>query len=147
MGGLGALTVAVLTLGPFQGLEQTIGLSDKAAHALAFYGLAVMAFAVAPGRRATDLAVMVLAFGIAIEVVQGLTGRSASLGDFLADLTGVVLATAPGLLERFRHHVRTNPYMTFSDIAREDRRQAHRQTQQPSRRRRRKTPIPAPSEA
>lgn len=122
LGALGALGVVALTLGPFQGLEKTFGLSDKAAHAIAFYGLTLMAFTVAPARRRTDLAIMVLAFGLAIEVVQGLVGRSASVGDILADTAGVALALAPGLVERLRHHVRNNPSMTFSDIADLDRR-------------------------
>lgn len=122
VGALGALVVAVLTLGPFQGLEQVVGLNDKAAHAIAFYGLAVMAFVVMPARRRTDLAVMVLAFGVAIEIVQGLTGRSASLTDLLADAAGVMAATLPGMVERLRHNMRHYPYMRFSDIARLDRR-------------------------
>ena len=37
---LAALGMAVLMLGPFQGLEQVFGLNDKAAHVIAFYGVA-----------------------------------------------------------------------------------------------------------
>ena len=35
----GSLTVAALTLGPFQGAEGHFGLTDKEAHAIAFGGL------------------------------------------------------------------------------------------------------------
>jgi len=122
MGALAALGVAVLTLGPFQGLEQVFGLNDKAAHVIAFYGLSIMAFVVAPTRRRTDLAIMVLGFGVLIEVAQGLTGRSASVTDLLADAAGVVAAVAPGMIERLRHHVRKNPYMSFAEIHHQDRR-------------------------
>ena len=37
---LAALGMAVLMLGPFQGLEQVFGLNDKAAQVIAFYGVA-----------------------------------------------------------------------------------------------------------
>ena len=121
-GVLAVLMVSGLTLGPFQGAEGAFGLSDKAAHMVAFYGLTILAFIVAPSRRRTDLAIIVLTFGLAIEIAQGLSGRSTSLSDFMADMLGVAFATLPGLVERLRHNARTNPYMTFANIARSDRR-------------------------
>lgn len=120
--GIAMLILPVLMLGPFQGLESAFGLSDKAAHLIAFYILTVLSFVVAPGRRRTDLAIMVLSFGVAIEAVQALTGRTLSLTDLLANGCGILAALLPGEVERLRVHARTNPYMSFSDIKRMDRR-------------------------
>lgn len=122
---LAALTVVlatVLMLGPFQGLERSFGLSDVVAHAIVFYLLTVIAFLVAPSSRRTDLWVMVIGFGIAVEIVQGLTGRSASLSDLMADAAGATAALVPGLVERLRNDVRRHPRLSYRDIARLDRR-------------------------
>ncbi|BBF81401.1 hypothetical protein [Asticcacaulis excentricus] len=59
-----------------------------------------------PRVRRTDLALGVLVLGALIEVAQLFTGRSASVGDWLADLIGVSLATLPSYAETFRHYVR-----------------------------------------
>lgn len=111
--GLSVCAVLILTLGPFQGLEARIGLSDKAAHALAFYILTLLLFSIAPRRRRTDLALAALALGILIELSQGLTGRSLSILDFLADALGVAAATAPAWIERFRHSARRRPFLVL----------------------------------
>ena len=58
---LAALGMAVLMLGPFQGLEQVFGLNDKAAHVIAFYGVASGLFLIAPNQRRDDLALYVIA--------------------------------------------------------------------------------------
>ncbi|WP_221230732.1 hypothetical protein [Brevundimonas variabilis] len=113
-------------LGPFQGLEQSIGLNDTAAHVIAFYALTIIAFTVAPGRRRTDLAIMLLGFGLAIELAQAATGRSASLADLLADAAGITAALVPGFVERLRRDVRLYPSMSYAEIRRMDRRRARR---------------------
>lgn len=113
----------IFTLGPFQGVESRAGLSDKSAHAIAFYVITLLVFCVAPQSRRNDLALMTLGLGLLIELAQGLTGRSVSLLDFLADAAGVFAATAPGWIERLRYDARRNPYLTFSDISAKDRRQ------------------------
>ena len=58
---LAALGMAVLMLGPFQGLEQVFGLNDKAAHVIAFYGVASGLFLIAPNQRRDDLALYIIA--------------------------------------------------------------------------------------
>ncbi len=112
----------ILTLGPFEGLEARFGFSDGLAHAVAFYGLTLLAFAVAPRTRRTDLAVGMLALGLFIELAQALVGRTLSLSDLLADGVGVGAATAPILIERFRDAVRRRPYLSFTAIRERDRR-------------------------
>lgn len=116
------LTLTILMLGPFQGLEKSFGLNDTAAHVIAFYGLTIITFVIAPKRRRTDLAIMLLSFGVAIELAQAATGRSASLVDLLADAAGVTAALVPGLVERLRRDVRLHPFISYAEIRRMDRR-------------------------
>lgn len=100
------LGLTLLLLGPFQGLERHLSLTDKEAHALAFFAVTIGLFVIAPRWRRTDLALVALALGVAIELAQGLTGRSASLMDLMADSVGIVAAVMPGVIERLRHHIR-----------------------------------------
>ncbi|WP_426042664.1 hypothetical protein [Brevundimonas sp. TWP2-3-4b1] len=120
--GVCAVGLTGLLLGPFQGLEQAFHLTDKEAHALAFFGVTLGLFAIAPRFRRTDLALGALAFGVLIELAQGLTGRSVSLIDLMADGVGILAALAPGMVERLRHHVRTSPDVDFASIRARDRR-------------------------
>jgi VanZ family protein len=92
---LGAATVGVLLLGPFQGAERLVHLSDKQAHALAFFGLTMVSFVAGPRVRRGDLALALVALAAASEVAQFCVGRDGSLGDVLADAAGVLLAWAP----------------------------------------------------
>lgn len=124
---VGVVALQVLMLGPFQGAEQIFGLNDIMAHAIAFYVLSLGLFVCLPRWRRTDLSIVAMGIGVAVEILQGATGRSASMFDLLADGAGVLAATLPGMVERLRHHVRVNPYMSFADISRYDRR-ARRQT-------------------
>lgn len=119
---LGACGLLVLMLGPFQGLEQVFGLNDKAAHVIAFYGLAIALFTIAPTRRRGDLSLFLVAAALGVELLQGLTGRSVSVVDFLAGSLGVCAAWAPGQIERLRHLARTRPDHTFAEIADDDKR-------------------------
>ena len=115
--GLVALAAAVLMLGKtFQGLEAVFGLNDKAAHAIAFYGLAIALFTVAPRARRDDLALFVIASALGIELLQGLTGRSFSVMDFLAGAAGVTAAWLPGRIEDLRFEARRHPDVTFAEI-------------------------------
>lgn len=100
------LTMAVLMFGPFQGLEEKLGLSDKMAHATAFYALTLGIFVSFPRNRRTDLALIVMFVAGASEVIQGLVGRSMSFGDFAADSAGIAVAMLPAAIERFRHGIR-----------------------------------------
>ena len=97
---MASLGMAVLMLGPFQGLEQMFGLDDKAAHAVAFYGVASGLFLIAPNQRRDDLALYVIAAAFGAELLQALTGRSVSVIDFLAGAAGVAAAWAPWSYER-----------------------------------------------
>lgn len=104
--GLFLLVLAGLTLGPFQGLERRLGLSDAAAHAIAFYVLSLVLFAAAPRSRRSDLALCAFGVGILIEALQALVGRSLSLSDLAADGAGVLAAFAPAYVERTRARLR-----------------------------------------
>jgi hypothetical protein len=118
--------LAGLMLGPFQGLEQAFGLSDTAAHAIAFFAAATGLFLVAPGWRRGDIAIGAVAFGVVIELLQGLTGRSMSITDVMADVLGVGVALIPGTIERLRWMARAHPDLTLAEIAARDRRVARR---------------------
>ena len=106
--GAAAAAGAVVLLGPFQGLEREFGLSDGAAHAMLFYLSTLGAFAAFPQRRRTDLALGMLALAALTEALQGLTGRSMSVGDLAADALGVAAAAAPALIERLRYVLRAS---------------------------------------
>lgn len=118
----GAGLLAILILGPFQGLERTFGMTDTVAHALAFYLATVGLFLVAPMRRRDDLALFVIAAALAVEIIQPFVGRSMALSDFLAGLGGVMAAYAPGRVEQFRQAVRRHPNSSLGEILALDRR-------------------------
>lgn len=86
-----AILVVFLTLmiGPFQGAEAGSLIWDKAAHFMAF-GLFLWSFGVL-FRRLPRVwaAVLVIALGGAVELIQGRVGRDASWADLLADALGV----------------------------------------------------------
>lgn len=117
-----AVGVGVLMLGPFQGLEKVFGLNDKAAHALAFYGLTVGLFLAAPIHRRDDLALFVVAAALGMELLQHFTGRSVSVTDFLAGLGGIAAAWLPGRIEQMRDVARRHPNLTPRQIAEVNRR-------------------------
>ncbi|WP_374389134.1 vanz family protein [Brevundimonas sp.] len=123
--GLFLLVLAALTLGPFQGLERRLGLSDAAAHAIAFYGLSLALFAAAPRSRRSDLALCAFGVGVLIEALQALVGRSLSLSDLAADAAGVLAAFAPAYIERTRTRLRRG---TGADVGFRDRRGPRRTT-------------------
>jgi VanZ family protein len=116
------LGMAVLMLGPFQGLEHVFGLGDKPAHAIAFFCMTNGLFAVAPGFRRGDIALSVLLVGVLSEVLQALTGRSMSVTDLMADTVGIVVALIPGWIERLRYLARVFPDTGFAEIRALDRR-------------------------
>ena len=120
-----AIGLTVLFLGPFTYLVDVFHVTDKEAHALAFFGVTVGLFAIAPRWRRMDLALAALAFGVLIELAQGVTGRSVSLSDLAADAVGILAALVPGLIEQLRRQVRTSPDATFADLRAADRRSGH----------------------
>ncbi|WP_297506563.1 VanZ family protein [uncultured Caulobacter sp.] len=122
----GSLTVAVLTLGPFQGAEAIFGLSDKAAHAIAFGGLLAVSFLAFPRMRRHDLAVAALVMGAAVEVAQIFAHRDGNLPDWLADAAGILTVYGASMIETVRSLARQQGQLTFAQIAARDRRRGRR---------------------
>jgi hypothetical protein len=118
--------LAVLMFGPFQGLEAELGLSDKAAHGLAFYGLTVGLFATAPRLRRGDLVWVALLLASGSELLQSAVGRDGDMLDLAADAAGVMAAWLPQLAADFRWKCRTYPDLTFDQIQQFDRRRGRR---------------------
>lgn len=106
--GLAFLSCAVVMVGPFQSLESELIPWDKAAHFVAFYALASLSFLAFPRHRRLDLVIAATAMGAGLEILQGLAGRDAGLGDVLADAAGAFAVYAPSYLERLRQAAR-NP--------------------------------------
>ena len=88
------LVSLTLMIGPFGAAEASSGVWDKGAHFVVF-GLILWSFGVL-FRRLQRLwaAILAVALGGAVEIVQGLVGRDASWGDLLADALGVAAALA-----------------------------------------------------
>ena len=95
--GLYALAVAillVLCLTPSQDLPDP-GTGDRFEHMAAWFVLTLTGFVLAPRRRLA-IPAFALAFGVVIEILQAVTpfGRHADPRDLVADVVGVVLASA-----------------------------------------------------
>ncbi len=101
-----AASAAILMLGPFQGAERLFLLSDKEAHATAFFCLTLLTFLAAPNLRRNDIALVVVALGAAAEVAQTCVGRDGNLADLMADAVGVLAAWAPARAETLRQQSR-----------------------------------------
>ncbi|HZW16571.1 MAG TPA: VanZ family protein [Brevundimonas sp.] len=91
----GAVVMTVLLalmVGPYQNIESASRIWDKAAHFVAF-GLILWSLGVLFRRLPrTWAALLAVAIGAAVEVVQRFTGRDPSWGDLLADILGVATA-------------------------------------------------------
>ena len=123
----GTLAAAALMLGPWPGLEQVFGLSDKAAHALMFGGLLAISFIAFPRMRRNDLALAAIALGASVEAAQWFTpDRTASFGDLFADAVGVAAVHLCSHIESLRAMARKRGAATFSDINAQDRRRGGR---------------------
>ncbi len=123
----GALTAATLMLGPWPGLEEVFGLSDKAAHAIAFGGLVAVSFLAFPRMRRNDLALAAVLLGAAVEVAQLFSAnRSGSFGDLFADAAGVSLVYFCSQIESVRALARKRSDEALADIAAQDRRRGGR---------------------
>src|SRR5262249_34376987 len=93
------LTVIVLSLLPGRDLPQ-IGISDKLEHATAYAGMALTGSLAFPRRPALLwLLVLLPALGVGLEFGQMLVpGRSAEVGDAVANTIGVLLVILPALV-------------------------------------------------
>ena len=93
----GAVVMTVLLalmIGPYQNIESASRIWDKAAHFVAF-GLILWSLGVLFRRLPrTWAALLAVAIGAGVEVVQRFTGRDPSWGDLLADILGVATALA-----------------------------------------------------
>ena len=82
----------ILMIGPFGSLQQSTGIWDKAAHAVAFLFIPICLAINFPFRRLSVLAGVSLAIGGIVELIQGEVGRDADWLDFAADAVGVAAA-------------------------------------------------------
>ncbi len=89
-----ALIIAVLTLAPMPAVGGPAG-SDKAYHILAFAALAFPLPLVRP-RLTIWVALGVIAYGGAIELIQPFFGRQAEWADLVADGIGAVVGAVTG---------------------------------------------------
>jgi len=72
---------------------------DKLLHFTAYFGLAGLAALSLKSRRTLFYAVLALiAFGGALEIIQGMTGRDAEWGDEFANTLGAISGAVAGLL-------------------------------------------------
>jgi hypothetical protein len=118
----GSGAALLLMLGPFQGAEAMFGLSDKAAHALAFALLTALAFISYPNLRRADMAVSAIILAGGVELAQLLTGRDGSLADWAAGIGGVAAIYVPGQIERLRYLAREHGAVPFVALQASDRR-------------------------
>ncbi|CAN5398660.1 hypothetical protein BH10PSE1_BH10PSE1_26040 [soil metagenome] len=81
----------IMMMGPFQGAEREVGLTDKPAHALAFAAITAAIFL--NWLKASRLQAAGLAFliGAPVELVQALSGRDPEVGDLRADAIGIAI--------------------------------------------------------
>jgi len=91
---LAAAGLVFMMLGPFQGAEQSVGLTDKPAHVIGFGVITAAFFLVAPRASRIQVALTALSLGGLVEIIQGATGRSASVSDLAADIVGITLVSA-----------------------------------------------------
>ncbi|WP_066686058.1 VanZ family protein [Caulobacter sp. CCH9-E1] len=76
---------------------------DKAKHFIVFYGLTFLATMALPRSRYWKIGAVLLGFGIAIEILQGLpiVGRDADVFDIVADTLGVGFFFGPIVATRW----------------------------------------------
>jgi hypothetical protein len=98
---IGAAFVAAVLLGPFQGAERLVMLTDKEAHAVAFAVFTTLSFIAAPRVRRSDLVLTALALAAASEIAQAVVGRDGNIPDFMADGLGVAIAAGIDPVGRF----------------------------------------------
>ncbi len=98
-----AVAVCILLymcLAPSDGLPR-VKLWDKEEHAISWFVLTASGLILSP-RRPRAIATFALAFGVFVEIVQGLMGfgRDADIHDVFADSIGIVAAFIPYVLIR-----------------------------------------------
>lgn len=85
--------------------DDTAGLIpwDKAKHFIVFYGLTFLASVALPRSRPWKIGTVLLGFGVAIEILQGLpiVGRDADVFDIVADTLGIGFYFGPIIVTRW----------------------------------------------
>lgn len=89
---VGFLIISWSTLTPLDQLPPVPG-SDKLHHVIGFGGWALMS-AFGPSRRFLVMALVIVCWGGAIELIQPSINRYGEWADFIANSTGVLLAMA-----------------------------------------------------
>lgn len=92
---LALLVIAWLSLSPIDELPVSVSLWDKAQHAIAYFGLALIGAWAFPDRSGR-LAVGLVAFGVGVEVLQAsmALGRQGDAIDAVANTLGVAVGLA-----------------------------------------------------
>lgn len=90
-----AVIIVFLTLAPVTAPSIIGSASDKLYHVIAFAALTFPMALLYPPRAKTVL-ICAIVLGGAIEIIQPMFGRTASLLDFVADLIGALLGTFAG---------------------------------------------------
>ncbi len=82
--------------------EMNLSLSDVIYHAVGYFGLSMLlflvmlAYGVRPATRAVGLLAIMAVYGAFDEISQGWVGRDPDVGDWLADMLGVITAWLTG---------------------------------------------------
>jgi len=97
---LAAVILLVLCVLPSKDLPDP-GTGDRFEHSAAWFVLTITGYLLAPNRRLA-IPAFALAYGVLIEVIQGLTptGRHSDPMDFVADSVGVALAVVVFVIVR-----------------------------------------------
>lgn len=92
---LALLVIAWLSLSPIEELPVSVSLWDKAQHAIAYFGLALIGAWAFPDRSGR-LAVGLVAFGVGVETLQAAMalGRQGDAIDAVANTLGVAVGLA-----------------------------------------------------
>ncbi|MFN3859751.1 MAG: VanZ family protein [Caulobacter sp.] len=92
---LALLVIAWLSLSPIEELPVSVSLWDKAQHAIAYFGLALIGAWAFPDRSGR-LAVGLVAFGVGVEILQAAMalGRQGDAIDAVANTLGVAVGLA-----------------------------------------------------
>jgi VanZ family protein len=87
---LAVVALMVVMIGPFQGAEERVGVSDGVAHALAFGFITGALLLNVPRATRLQAALLALAIGVGVEFAQALSGRDADWRDVVADTVGIL---------------------------------------------------------
>ena len=92
-----AIAIAIVTLSGHGKMTAEFQMSDKFYHASAFAGL-VLPTAILWRKRLKPIAIGAVTYGVLIELVQPYFGRTAEVGNIVANLVGVVIASLVGAI-------------------------------------------------